>query len=59
MVEQIETALVSRHIVAMKGNGGEMTKTKDDGRKQGYPKAYREMFHRGPLEQRGSCGSGV
>lgn len=44
LVEQIETALVSRHTVAMKGNEGEITKTKMTGASKVIPKAYRECF---------------
>jgi hypothetical protein len=39
LVEQIETALVSRHIVATKGNGGGTTKAKMTGASNVIPRS--------------------
>jgi hypothetical protein len=39
LVEQIETAFVSRHIVAMKGNGGGTTKAKMAGASNVIPRS--------------------
>ena len=38
MVDRIDTALVSRHIVAMKGNGGEITPKKMTGASKVIPR---------------------